>query len=111
MNNKRAGRVGDSPIIAAGTYADNAACAVSATGHGELFIRHAIAYDIAARMKYKGQPVQQAAKDAIAQLPDESGGVIVLDAKGDCAMSFNTEGMFRGTITSDGKIHISIYEK
>lgn len=111
MNNKRAGRVGDSPIVGAGTYADNTTCAVSGTGHGELFIRHAVAYDIAARMKYKGAAVQQATKETIAQLPDESGGVIVLDAKGNCAMSFNTEGMFRGTITSDGKIHIAIYEK
>jgi beta-aspartyl-peptidase (threonine type) len=111
MNNKRAGRVGDSPIIAAGTYADNATCAVSATGHGELFIRHAVAYDIAARMKYQGLSLQQATREAIAQLPDDCGGVISLDAKGNCVMSFNTEGMYRGWITSDGKIHIAIYDR
>lgn len=114
MNNKRFGRVGDSPILGAGTYADNATCAVSGTGHGEVFIRFAVAHDVASRMRYRNLPLAEAARQAIAQLPeadDGVGGIIALDARGNCAMSFNTPGMFRGTITRDGKIHIAIYEQ
>jgi beta-aspartyl-peptidase (threonine type) len=114
MTRKRPGRVGDSPIIGAGTYADNAACAVSATGHGELFIRHAVAHEIVALMKYKKLSVADAAAEALRQLPEEPGGVgglIALDAAGDLAMPYNTEGMYRGYVTSDGKVHIAIYEE
>lgn len=114
MTNKRPGRVGDSPIIGAGTYADNIACAVSATGHGELFIRHAVAHEVVALMKYRKLPVEAAAAEALGQLPAEPGGVgglIALDARGNLAMPFNTEGMYRGYLTDDGQIHVAIYER
>lgn len=113
MTNKRYGRVGDSPIIGAGTYADDTSCAVSATGHGEFFMRHVVAYDIAALMRYKGLSVQSAADHVIhhkLQAPDKGeGGVIALDRDGNLAMPFNSEGMFRGTITEDGKVYVAIY--
>jgi beta-aspartyl-peptidase (threonine type) len=114
MTNKRYGRVGDSPIIGAGTYADNATCAVSATGHGEVFIRHAVAHEISALMKYGQRSVQQAAREALKWLPPEEGGVggvIALDAAGNAALEFDTEGMYRGTITEDGTITIGIYRR
>jgi beta-aspartyl-peptidase (threonine type) len=114
MTNKRFGRVGDSPVIGAGTYADNASCAVSCTGHGETFIRYAVAHDVSARMKYAHQPLEAAARDALAAMPAEPGGVgglIALDAQGHFAMPYNTEGMFRGWITADGKTHVLIYDK
>jgi len=114
MTNKRPGRVGDSPLIGAGTYADNAACAVSATGHGELFIRHAVAHEIVALMKYKKLSVADAANEVLKQLPEEEGGIggiIVLDANGNLAMPYNTEGMYRGYVTHDGKIHVAIYQE
>jgi beta-aspartyl-peptidase (threonine type) len=113
MTNKRPGRVGDSPLIGAGTYADNAACAVSCTGHGEVFIRYAVAHEITALMKYKKLSVAEAAASALKQLPEEEGGVgglIALDANGDLAMPYNTEGMYRGYVTADGKVHVAIYE-
>ena len=113
MTNKRFGRVGDSPIIGAGTYADNAACGVSCTGHGEGFIRHVVASDVAARMKYKKLGVKEAAQEALDGLPKEeggAGGLIALDAKGNVAMPYNTEGMYRGYVTSAGKIKVMIYE-
>ena len=113
MTNKRFGRVGDSPIIGAGTYAEDAACAVSATGHGEFFIRHVVAYDIAARMKYKGQTVREAANAVVRGVLNRDageGGVIALDAKGNWTAPFNSEGMYRGTITEDGTARIAIYD-
>ena len=114
MTNKRHGRVGDSPIIGAGTYADNATCAVSATGHGEVFIRFAVAHEISALMKYGKRTVQEAAREVLKRLPQEEegvGGVIALDAHGNAALEFDTEGMYRGTITEDGTITIAIYRK
>jgi beta-aspartyl-peptidase (threonine type) len=114
MTNKRYGRVGDSPIIGCGTYADNATCAVSCTGHGEVFIRWAVAHDVSARMRYARQSLEEAAKEALAALPTEpegAGGLIALDAKGHFAMPYNTEGMYRGWITADGQVHIFIYDK
>jgi beta-aspartyl-peptidase (threonine type) len=114
MTNKRYGRVGDSPIIGAGTYADNATCAVSATGHGEVFIRYAVTHEISALMKYGKRTVQEAAREALKQMPTEEGGVggvIALDAAGNAALEFDTEGMYRGTITEDGMITIGIYGK
>jgi len=114
MTNKRYGRVGDSPIIGAGTYAENGVCAVSGTGHGELFIRHAVAHDIVALMKYKKLSVSDAAREVMEKLPKEEGGVggvIALDEKGHFATPFNTEGMFRGHITRDGQVEIAIYRK
>ncbi len=111
MTNKRYGRIGDSPIIGAGTFAENISCGVSATGHGEYFIRNAVAYDIAARMKYLHTSVEEAAKKVIHKKLVEkggSGGVICLDRAGNIAMEFNTAGMYRGYM-QDGKAHVFIY--
>ena len=111
MTDKRYGRVGDSPIIGAGTYA-NATCAVSATGWGEYYIRANAAHDICARVEYRGEPVAQAAKEVVMDVIPKlggDGGVIALDAAGNFAMPFNTEGMYRGWVDRDGKIHISIF--
>ncbi len=110
--NKQFGRIGDSPVIGAGTYADNETCAVSASGVGEYFIRWTVAYDIAALMKYRGASVKDAADEVINhKLPKEGeGGVIALDAKGNFAMSFNSQGMYRGWIGADGVPHVLIYK-
>jgi beta-aspartyl-peptidase (threonine type) len=109
LTNRLPGRVGDSPIIGAGTYCDNAACGVSCTGHGELFIRHAVAHEVVALMRYKKLPVQKAAAKVLGRLPKDSGGLIALDRNGTVAMPFNTEGMYRGYITQDGKAQVKIY--
>jgi len=109
LTNKRFGRIGDSPIIGAGTYANNQSCAISSTGIGEYWIRYTVAHDICARVQYRGMPIQAAA-DAVVQ--DElkpvggEGGVIGLDAHGDLMMSFNTSGMGRGYVGADGKPRI-----
>lgn len=112
MTNKRYGRVGDSPIIGAGTYANNVTCAVSSTGHGEYFIRGVVAYDISALMEYKGLSLKKAAdkvvKDKLVKLGG-SGGVIGVDNKGNHVMSFNSEGMYRGFVKEDGKMEVAIY--
>jgi len=111
--NKQYGRIGDAPIIGAGTYASNDACAVSATGTGEYFIRWTVAYDIAALMKYKGMTVKQAAEEVVMHKLVEGhgdGGVIALDRNGNFAMPFNTEGMYRGWIAEDGVPHVEIYK-
>jgi beta-aspartyl-peptidase (threonine type) len=113
MTNKQFGRVGDAPIIGAGTYADNESCAVSATGHGEFFIRWTVAYDIAALMKYRGMTVQQAGDEVIHKKLEPvkgEGGVIILDRNGNFAMPFNSEGMYRGWIGSDAVPHVEIYK-
>lgn len=112
MTNKKYGRVGDSPIIGAGTYADNKTCGVSATGHGEFFIRYTVAYDIAALMKYKNYTVQQAAEEVVLEKLRKvggAGGVIALDAKGNVTMPFNTSGMFRGTVDENGNIEVFLF--
>lgn len=104
MTNKKYGRVGDSPLIGAGTYASNNACAVSCTGHGEYFIRLAVAHDIAMRMEYLGESVSRAAEVVIHEKLTQlggSGGVIVLDQKGNYSMVFNSRGMFRGVKSGD----------
>ena len=111
MTNKRYGRIGDSPIIGAGTYA-SAKCAVSATGWGEYYIRANAAHDICARVEYKGEPIAQAAKEVVMEVVPKlggDGGVIALDAEGNFATPFNTEGMFRGWIDRDGKMHVAIF--
>jgi len=111
MTNKRWGRVGDSPVIGAGTYA-NAQCAVSATGWGEFYIRAAVAHDICARMAYRGDSVRAAAEEVVLKVVPAlggDGGVIALDASGRVAMPFNTEGMYRGTIDADGKVRTAVY--
>jgi L-asparaginase / beta-aspartyl-peptidase len=110
MTNKRWGRIGDSPIIGAGTYA-NAHCAVSATGWGEYYIRAVAAHDICARVEYAGKPVAEAARtvvmDVVPRLGGD-GGVIALDAQGNFATPFNTDGMYRGWVDRDGKMHVAI---
>ena len=113
MTNKRWGRVGDSPVIGAGTYASNESCAVSATGHGEFFIRNVVAYDICARMRYLGLSLREAADQVVMQRLVEQGGeggVIAIDRKGNIAMPFNTEGMYRGYIDRDGNVVVRIYK-
>lgn len=113
---KQFGRVGDAPIIGAGTYADNESCAISATGHGEYFIRFTVASDIAALVKYRGMTVKQAGDEVIHKKlmntkPEKGeGGVIILDRNGNFAMPFNTEGMYRGYIGADGVAHVEIYK-
>jgi beta-aspartyl-peptidase (threonine type) len=113
MTNKQYGRVGDAPIIGAGTYAENESWAVSATGHGEYFIRWTVAHDIAALVKYRGLTVAQAGDEVILKKlgpVNGVGGVIILDTKGNFAMPFNSEGMYRGWIGSDGEPHVEIYK-
>lgn len=111
MTNKKYGRVGDSPIIGAGTYA-NGTVGVSCTGWGEFYIRSVVAYDLAAQMEYKGYTVKDAGKSVIAKVGKlgGDGGLIALDVNGNVAMPFNTEGMYRGTVTAEGKIAIEIYK-
>lgn len=112
MTNKKYGRIGDSPIIGAGTYANNATAGISCTGWGEFYIRCTVAHDISALMEYKGLPLQQAAQtvmDKVSKMGGD-GGLIALDQQGHVAMPFNTEGMYRGTVTSDGHINIEIYK-
>ncbi|KAF0235655.1 MAG: beta-aspartyl-peptidase [Prolixibacteraceae bacterium] len=112
MTNKKYGRIGDSPIIGAGTYANNKTCAVSCTGHGEYFIRLGFARDISALMEYKNMSVTEACREEIRKLAElnGTGGVIALDANGNIAMEFNTSGMFRGYIKSTGEKEIAIFK-
>ena len=111
MTNKKWGRVGDSPIIGAGTYADNRTCAVSSTGWGEYYIRLGVARDISAMMEYKGMGVQEAVDEEIKKVGKlgGNGGVIALDKAGRVGIAFNTEGMFRVHRGSDGKVMVEIY--
>ena len=113
MTNKKFGRVGDSPIIGAGTYANNKTCAVSCTGHGEYFIRNIVAYDVSALMEYKGMTLEQAADEVVMKKLKEQGGeggLIAMDAKGNIAMPFNTPGMYRAYKKSDGKSEVKIFK-
>jgi beta-aspartyl-peptidase (threonine type) len=114
MTNKRWGRIGDAPIIGAGTYANNASCAVSATGHGEYFIRSVVAYDVCALMEYKGYSLDRAATEVVKRKLIErggEGGIIAVDRAGNVALEFNSPGMFRGMRDSAGRREIAIYEK
>ncbi len=114
MTNKRFGRIGDSPLIGAGTYADNDTCAISATGHGEYFIRAVVAHDISALMQYKGLSLQEAARKVILDkltAMGGTGGIVAIDKDGNVAMPFNTEGMYRGWVDRKGKITVKIYRK
>lgn len=112
MTNKRYGRIGDSPLIGCGTYANNATCAVSATGHGEYFIRSVVAYDISCLMEYRGLSLQQAAelvvKDKLVRHGGE-GGIIAIDRVGLPVLVFNSEGMYRGSLTEGGAMSTGIY--
>jgi len=110
MTDKRWGRIGDSPIIGAGTYA-NAHCAVSATGWGEYYIRASAAHDICARVEYQRKSIAQASKEVVLEVIPKlggDGGVIALDAEGNFATPFNTDGMYRAWIDRDGKMHVAI---
>lgn len=111
MTNKKFGRVGDSPVIGAGTYANNKTVAVSCTGWGEFYIRNVVAYDVSAMMEYKNLSVTDAAKVAIQKVGDMggNGGLIALDKNGNIAMPFNTAGMYRAAITKTGAVEIYIY--
>ncbi len=111
MTNKRHGRIGDSPIIGAGTYADNQYAGVSCTGHGEYFIRKAVAYDVIAKMRYAKMPVTEAAKAIIQETADlgGQGGLIVMDKDGNIAAPFSTSGMFRAWKTSKGAESVQMF--
>jgi L-asparaginase / beta-aspartyl-peptidase len=112
MTGKRYSRVGDSPIIGAGTYADDRSCAVSATGHGEIFIRAAVAHDICARVRFGGRSLRDAVREVVLEeLPalHGEGGVIAIDPSGEIAMEFNSEGMFRASRKSGEEPRIAIY--
>ena len=108
---KLPGRIGDSPLIGAGNYADNRACAVSGTGLGEAFIRAAVAYDVAARMRYRRESLAAAARAALANVKKlgGDGGLIAVDRRGNVAMPFNSEGMHRGAIDRRGKLTTAIF--
>lgn len=111
MTGKMPGRIGDSPLIGDGTYADNKTCAVSGTGWGEKFIKHAVAFNITALMAYKGMSLKDAAHEVIYKvLQPDDGGVIAVDKAGSYAMEFNTSGMFRGVATSDGTFEVKIWK-
>jgi beta-aspartyl-peptidase (threonine type) len=113
ITGKLPGRVGDSPIVGAGTFADNRTCAVSATGIGEYFIRYAAAHEIAARMAHKGQALAEAAADVVGELGrlGGSGGIVAVDRQGAVALPFNSAGMYRGYVTGDGTVHTAIYDE
>ena len=114
MTNKRWGRIGDSPIIGAGTYANNASCAVSATGHGEYFIRYAVSHDICALVEYRNWSLERAAREVVQNKLKPAGGdggIIAVDARGNVVMEFNSEGMFRAMRDSRGRREIKIYRE
>lgn len=117
MTNKRWGRIGDSPIIGAGTYANNNTCAVSGTGWGEFFIRGMVAYDISALMEYKGFSLKDAAKEVIQnKLPfignqGATGGIVAIDKNGNMVAEFNTQGMFRATMNENGELYVGMFKE
>ena len=114
MTNKKWGRIGDAPIIGAGTYANNKTAAISATGWGEFFIRGVVAYDISAMMEYKGMSLAEAAKEVIQNKNPElggNGGIIAIDRNGNVSMEFNTAGMYRAKMNQDGDLEIGIYSE
>ena len=113
MTGKRFGRIGDSPIIGAGTYADNRTAGISCTGHGEFFIRHAVAHDISARIAYKKDSLASAADDVVQSVLKKAGGnggIIGIDPEGNVVMEFNTPAMSRGYIDREGKIETAIFK-
>jgi beta-aspartyl-peptidase (threonine type) len=114
MTNKKWGRVGDSPMIGAGNYANNTTCAVSCTGSGEFFIRGVVAYDVSCLMEYKGFSLAEATSEVIQHRIVKlggDGGLIAVDTQGNIAMPFNTEGMYRGAQKSTGEMEIKIYKE
>ena len=113
MTNKRFGRIGDSPVIGAGTFAENESCAVSATGHGEYFIRYNVAADICARVKYQGKSIEQAGNEVIHDVlmpVGGTGGVIIIDTKGNISLPFNTKGMYRATKSNGSPTYVGIFK-
>ena len=112
MTNKKYGRIGDTPVIGAGTYANNKTCAISCTGHGEYYLRLGFARDISALMEYKKLSVTEACIEEIRKLSEleGTGGVIAVDTNGNIAMEFNTSGMFRGFIKSTGEKEVAIFK-
>ena len=110
MTNKKFGRIGDTALIGAGTYADEN-CAISCTGHGEYFMLGVTAFDVAARMKYKELSLNDAAQESVDFLTsiDGEGGLIAVDSKGNLTMPFNSEGMYRGYVQANGEVHVAIY--
>ena len=113
MTNKRFGRIGDSPVIGAGTFADNNSCAVSATGHGEYFIRYNVAADICSRVQYQGKTIEQAGKEVIHDvlMPiGGTGGVIIIDTKGNMSLPFNTKGMYRATKSNTSATYTGLFK-
>lgn len=113
MTNKRFNRIGDSPVIGSGTYANNNTCAVSCTGHGEYFIRAVVAYDVSCLMEYKGMSLEEATRlvvmEKLVRLGGE-GGLIAVDTKGNIAMPFNSEGMYRGFCRENEELQVAIYK-
>jgi beta-aspartyl-peptidase (threonine type) len=112
MTNKQWGRVGDSPIIGAGTYADNRSCAVSATGHGEYFIRATVARDVCARVQYTGVSLAEASRQVVGEqltAMGGDGGIIAVDPQGNVALTFNTSGMYRASIDAEGNVYVAIF--
>jgi beta-aspartyl-peptidase (threonine type) len=112
MTNKKFGRIGDTPLIGAGTYADNNTCAVSCTGHGEFFMLGVTAYDVSARMKYQGLDLVAAARETVESLTriGGEGGLIAVDAAGNVTLPFNSEGMYRGYVLGSGQLVTEIYK-
>jgi beta-aspartyl-peptidase (threonine type) len=113
MTNKRFGRIGDSPVIGAGTFADNNSCAVSATGHGEYFIRYNVAADICARVQYQSKTIAQAGNEVIHDVlmpVGGTGGVIIIDTKGNMSLPFNTKGMYRATKSNTSATYVGIFK-
>ena len=113
MTNKKYGRIGDSPLIGCGTYANNKTCAISCTGHGEPFIRAVAAHDVSCLMEYKGMKLQQAMDEVVNKkllAMDGEGGMIGVDASGNCAMVLNSAGMYRGSRNSQGEDFVGIYK-
>jgi L-asparaginase / beta-aspartyl-peptidase len=113
MTNKKFGRIGDTPLIGCGTYANNKTCAISATGHGELFMKAVAAYDVSALMEYKNYSLQQAMDEVVNKklvAIEGEGGMIGVDAKGNAALIFNSKGMYRAMKNSNGRMEIAIYE-
>jgi beta-aspartyl-peptidase (threonine type) len=113
MTNKRYGRIGDSPMIGAGTYANNKTCAISCTGHGEIFIKAVAAYDVSSLMEYKNMSLQEACEEVVLKklvALNGEGGLIGVDAKGNVALVFNSAGMYRGVRNSDGENMVAIYK-
>lgn len=113
MTNKKYGRIGDSPVIGSGTYANNHTCAISCTGHGEVFIRAVAAYDVSCLMEYRGLSLKEACEEVVmkklVQMEGE-GGLIAIDAAGNFSLTFNSAGMYRGARTSEGVNEVAIYK-